>query len=78
MIGKSGVRPLHLRWCFKKLHGTGNGIHTEGNEINNTISLETMLCDPILESGFSGIVVDAVNGDLLAGEQINVYFDDNG
>ncbi len=58
--------------------GTGNGMYAEGDESNNIISMNTMLCDPITNSGISGSVIDALNGDLLSAIQVILYKDENG
>jgi hypothetical protein len=59
--------------------GTGTGSYEEIDETNNSIAVVAALCRVSAgDSSISGHIIDAVNGNLLAGVQTILYVDDNG
>lgn len=59
--------------------GAGAGSYEEVDETNNLISVEATLCRISAgDSSLSGHIIDAVNGNLLAGVQTILYVDNNG
>ena len=59
--------------------GTGVGIYDEEDESNNLVFVDATFCRLVFgDSSIFGHIIDAVNGDLLAGVQAHLYLDKNG
>ncbi len=59
--------------------GTGAGIYDEEDETNNIVFAGATFCRLVFgDSSISGYIIDAVNGDLLAGVQARLYLEENG
>lgn len=85
-----GVEDITLQWANPSIEeatiyarvdddGTGAGAYEEEDETDNLIFVDATLCRVVAgDSSLSGHIIDAVNGDLLAGVKTLLHIDDNG